>query len=98
MKLASKGVLFFCVALGCFPAIDAFAQQRAIKPQELLVALPSGVMTSVDIKYFETCKFTPCFKAGMTNSEANDAIDAAWDKFVQCWKNRGRPTAGPGAR
>jgi len=31
-----------------------------------------------------TCKFQPKLKAGMSNSEATDAIDTALKKWIQC--------------
>lgn len=35
-----------------------------------------------------TCKFRPKLKAGMTPSEANDAIDAALEAFIACLKSK----------
>jgi len=62
--------------------------QRATKGP---IPIASGnTVTAADIRYLGTCKFTPKLKEGMTNGEANDAIDAAWERFVDCWKNRGK--------
>ena len=36
------------------------------------------------------CRLNFHLKAGMTNSEANDAIDAGYQKFFTCIRTRGR--------
>lgn len=40
------------------------------------------------------CKLTFKLKAGMTNQAASDAIDAGFDKFIECLSSAGkkRPT------
>lgn len=62
--------------------------QRATKGP--LPIASGNTVTAADIRFLETCKFTPKLKAGMTNAEANEAIDAAWQRFADCWRNRGK--------
>ena len=49
---------------------------------------PGKKLTVKDVKSLAGCKFVYSLKAGMTNAEANDAIDAGFNKFITCMNAR----------
>jgi hypothetical protein len=70
------------------------AQQKTLtlvkRPDFLVLPSASPNITAAEILAISRCEFRPKLKAGMTNQEANDALDAAWAKFLSCWQNLGR--------
>lgn len=54
-----------------------------------IVAIGTPVTLQLIVR-LRACKFRPRLKAGMSRSEANDAIDAAFEEFITCLKNKGR--------
>ena len=64
-------------------AAPSLAQRSAIQLGE-----PSKKLTEPQVKSLMACKFVYKLKAGMTNAEAGDAIDAGWNKFTSCLKQR----------
>jgi hypothetical protein len=58
---------------------------------------PKEKITEPKIKALMGCKFTYKLKAGMTNAEAAQAIDAGWQRFTGCLRaqaNKARTTEG----
>jgi hypothetical protein len=68
---------------------DQLVEAEAVWPGVVLAQkgqpLSSGLVDSV-----RACRLRFYLKAGMTNSEANDAIDAGYQKFITCLRTKGR--------
>lgn len=83
-------------------AILALAVPATAKVQERIKAqypanlqLTTTNLTLAQVKALSGCKLRFYLKAGMTNSEANSAIDDGYNRFFDCLRNKGkvgRPT------
>ena len=69
-----------CFALATGLSANA-AAQRAF---DLQLVGPDKRLTEGNITTLSRCKLVYHLKAGMTNSEAVDAIDAGFNKFFSC--------------
>jgi hypothetical protein len=78
-------------AAGCAADQSSRAQATTKFPAVALVAA-NQTLSAALAAGLNTCKLTFHLKAGMTNAEANDAIDAGYQTFFDCLKNKGRDT------
>ena len=75
--------IFICLA---FAAWSVSAAERT----KIEIVETGKKISAKDVNSLSKCKFVYKLKAGMTNSEASDAIDAAWDKFATCLNKAAR--------
>jgi hypothetical protein len=63
---------------------------------EVLIVNASETLNPAIVDSLGQCKLNFHLKAGMTNREANDAIDAGYQKFFTCIRTRGREAGTSG--
>jgi hypothetical protein len=73
-------------ALGIWFVVGLSLSGGAIaqRSTDLQLIGPGKKLTEKDLASLPNCKFVYKLRAGMTNSEAADAIDAGFNKFITC--------------
>ena len=74
----------------CFVAAVSVSASAAAQRTIDMLGSPSKKLTQKDITALSGCKLVFKLKAGMTNSEAADAIDAGFAKVQSCLKAAAR--------
>jgi hypothetical protein len=85
--------------------MSAFISRAALVLSFMLIGMTAGAvdkikvqligtgqkgLTPADVSRITACKLVFHLKPGMTNAEANDAIDAGYQKWFDCLKHPGR--------
>ena len=85
---------FALVALSMIFVTAALAAPAQETPRRKILVTHVSILssgTTIDtamLARFNTCTFRPRLKAGMSNQEAGDAIDAAMQRYIDCLKSK----------
>ena len=78
-------------------AAPAFAsiQERVEAQFPIQLVFTQNRLTTGQVRAISACKLRFYLKAGMTNAEANAAIDDGYTRFFSCLKNKGKIGRNP---
>ena len=78
-------------------AAPAFAniQERVQAQFPIKLVFTQNTLTAAQVKAINTCKLRFHLKPGMTNADANSAIDDGYTRFFSCLQNKGKIGRNP---
>jgi hypothetical protein len=81
-------ILFVLVTVVGFAfAHDVSAEQKVIARYPVHIRFTSSTLSNALAAHLNQCKLQFHFTPGMTNAEANNEVDAAYDRFFHCLFN-----------